>query len=146
MHLQCHKPGVKVKIAWCMKSFFNLHLQLTKTLCWFDANTDCQCVFMCLCPWNYTVKSLKGLLDQQFKMCVSENRAVLRGHLIAAVKMFCTSCGFLRVLISHLPSAGLCAESGSLLCLLCLRWCWSSTPAIRQSCRDSSYASGGEQL
>ena len=42
-------------------------------------------------------------------------------------------------LISHLPSAGLCEESSSLFCPLCLLWRCSATLAIRQSCRDSSY-------
>uniref|UniRef100_A0A4W6DIG9 Dipeptidyl-peptidase 6b n=1 Tax=Lates calcarifer TaxID=8187 RepID=A0A4W6DIG9_LATCA len=55
------------------------------------------------------------------------------------------SCGFLQftcfqiALISHLPSAGLREESGSLFCLLCVRRSCSSSPAIRRSCRDSSY-------
>lgn len=55
-------------------------------------------------------------------------------------------CVFQMALISHLPSAGLCVESSSLLCLLCLRWSWNSIPAIRQSFRDSSYKSSREQL
>lgn len=59
---------------------------------------------------------------------------------------FCSVCVFWIVLISHLPSAGLCEESGSSPRLLCPRWSCSSTPAIRQSCRDSLYASSGEQL
>lgn len=68
-----------------------------------------------------------------------------RSNVLCILWIFAV-CVFWIVLISHLPSAGLCEESGSSPRLLCPRWSCSSTPAIRQSCRDSLYASSGEQL
>lgn len=73
-------------------------------------------------------------------LTAASSKNVLYGLWIFAVDAFHTA------LICHLPSAELCEESSSLFCPLCQLRGSSSTLAIRQSCRDSSYASSRERL